>query len=167
MAAVTTAYLIGAIIAVVLTVGLFALAWYGWRSRKRGQSHIPAPPQVPAELDGAGDRIPAMYVATTLERQRLERVAVHTLGIRTQGAVFPCERGVIVERAGVPDFFIPREAITGVRAESGMAGKFVEKDGLVVVTWTLGETSVDTGFRPRAAADRPRLIEEIRTLAAS
>ena len=30
-----------------------------------------------------------------------------------------------------------------------MVGKFVERDGLVVLTWDLGDTRVDTGFRAR------------------
>ncbi len=45
-----------------------------------------------------------------------------------------------------------------------MAGKFVEKDGLLVLTWILGTHELDTGFRTRRAADKdgpPRLPSAI------
>ena len=38
-----------------------------------------------------------------------------------------------------------------------MIGKFVERDGLVVFTWQLGDTVVDTGFRARNGAESREL----------
>ena len=57
-------------------------------------------------------------------------------------------------RSGADNLFIPAADLTDVRRESGMNGKFVEKDGLLVVSWLLGGQEVSTGFRTRAAADR-------------
>ena len=37
-----------------------------------------------------------------------------------------------------------------------MAGKFVEKDGLLVLSWMLGGHELDTGFRTRHADDKNR-----------
>jgi hypothetical protein len=46
-----------------------------------------------------------------------------------------------------------------------MAGKFVEKDGLAVLTWSLGGTLVDTGFRTRRAEDKARLVAAVQAVA--
>ena len=40
----------------------------------------------------------------------------------------------------------------------GMTGKFVEKEGLVILTWRLGALGVDTGFRTRHAAHKAQLL---------
>ena len=45
-----------------------------------------------------------------------------------------------------------------------MAGKFVEKEGLVIVTWKLGTTAVDTGFRTRSAEEKTPLVSAITEL---
>lgn len=36
-----------------------------------------------------------------------------------------------------------------------MAGKFVEKDGLLVLRWKLGTHELDTGFRTAARRTKP------------
>jgi hypothetical protein len=45
-----------------------------------------------------------------------------------------------------------------------MAGKFVEKDGLLVLSWKLGSHELDTGFRTRRAADKDHLYESLQQL---
>ena len=74
------------------------------------------------------------------------------------------DSGVLFSRVGAPDVYIAAPALRGVRLESGMAGKFVESGGLVVVTWKHGERLMDTGFRPRAADDRDGLVEAVESL---
>ncbi|GAA2008501.1 hypothetical protein [Brevibacterium samyangense] len=157
------------LIPTLLTVGvvivLFALMWWGW-NRKRAQqaARFPVPARPAAGTAVLAGPVPGMYVATTLADQPLERVQAHHLGVRTDAELSIAADGIILDRAGTDDLLIPRAAITGVRTASGMIGKFVERDGLVVITWTLGEVAVDTGFRTRAAADRTHVIESIRQL---
>ena len=45
-----------------------------------------------------------------------------------------------------------------------MAGKFVEKDGLLVLSWMLGSHELDTGFRTRRANDRHLLFNALQNL---
>jgi hypothetical protein len=45
-----------------------------------------------------------------------------------------------------------------------MAGKFVEKDGLLVVSWMLGSRELDTGFRTRRAGDKAPLLTALQEL---
>ena len=61
---------------------------------------------------------------------------------------------MLFDRSGAAPVFIPAARLTGVRQESGMAGKFVEKDGLLVLSWMLGSRELDTGFRTRRADDK-------------
>ena len=63
---------------------------------------------------------------------------------------------MLFDRSGAGPVFIPAASLTGVRQESGMAGKFVEKDGLLVLSWTLGSRELDTGFRTRHADGQNR-----------
>lgn len=154
-----------ALITLALIVVLFALIGMGWRRRVRSQTTAMPPPQRPAEgMPVIGDPVPGMYVATTLAGQPFERVAAHGLGIRTTALLSISDAGVILDRDGTADLLIPADAITGVGATSGMIGKFVEPEGIIVISWHLGDTPVDTGFRTRAAAARTPTIDRIRQL---
>ena len=72
--------------------------------------------------------------------------------------------GVLFDRAGAGPVFIPAGRLTGVRQESGMAGKFVEKDGLLVLSWMLGSRELDSGFRTRRADDKTKLLNALQDL---
>ncbi|WGW13796.1 hypothetical protein LWF01_08650 [Saxibacter everestensis] len=156
--------LIPVLIAVAVIALLFLLLWLGWRGRLKRQAEIAAPDPVPQSLGDAILVVPGSYVATTTEGDWLDRIAVHQLGIRTDATVEVRPEGLVWRRSGVSDFFIPVGKLRSVRTESGMAGKFVEKDGLVVVSWRLGKQLVDTGFRTRQAEHRPALKQAISEL---
>jgi hypothetical protein len=151
-----------AIIAVV-----FVLLAVGWRNRLRRQSNVEHLPSVP---EAAGEPLAAaegQYVATTTAGDWLDRIAVHGLGIRTNAVLEVYPHGVLFDRSGAPALYIPAASLTGVRQDSGMAGKFVEKDGLLVLAWTLGSHGLDTGFRTRRAADKDVLFEALQELISS
>ncbi|WP_101649967.1 hypothetical protein [Brevibacterium ihuae] len=157
--------LIPALIVVGVIVALFALVAWGWTARRRAQTaQFPAPARPVEGMPVRGEPVAGMYVATTLADQPLERVAAHGLGLRTSAFLAIADDGVIIDRDGVDDLLIPVHDISGVSTASGMIGKFVEKDGLIVISWRLGDTAVDTGFRTRAAADRTPTIDHIRQL---
>ena len=44
-------------------------------------------------------------------------------------------------------FLVLRNEIIDVRADRAIAGRAFERDGLVVVTWKLGDVFIDSGFR--------------------
>lgn len=140
---------------IVLLIGLIAL---GWRGRLRRQAGIGAPPAVPPDLGPVLYEAEGQYVVTTTAGDWLDRVAVHGMGIRSNAVASVHPEGVLLARAGAPDVYIPRNALESVRLEGGMAGKFVEKDGLVVLTWRLMDKRVDTGFRTRHAAHKSQLL---------
>jgi hypothetical protein len=141
-----------------------ALIAVGWRNRLRRQSDVEPLPEVPAELGAPLAAADGQYVASTTAGDWLDRIAVHNLGIRTNAKLSVHPEGVVFERAGAGPVFIPAGRLTGVRQESGMAGKFVEKDGLLVLSWMLGSHELDTGYRTRRAEDKAVLLTTLQDL---
>lgn len=150
--------LLPTLLAILIVVVLFALVRWGWRGRIRRQSDMPQLPQAPVDLlDRLVARADGMYVVTTYTAQPLERIAIHGLGVRSTAEAIVAEDGVLINRQGARDVYIPREQLRSVATTSGMVGKFVERNGLVVFTWQLGETVVDTGFRARSGEESREL----------
>lgn len=148
----------------VVVAVVFALIGIGWRNRVRRQSDIEQLPAVPAGLGEPVLAAEGQYVASTTAGDWLDRIAVHGLGIRTNARLSVHPEGVLLDRSGAAALFIPAARLSGVRQDSGMAGKFVEKDGLLVLSWTLGQHELDTGFRTRKAADKPALLQTLQEL---
>ena len=152
---------------IVVLVGL--LLW-GWTARKRRQSAIAAPEAVPAALyevePAAGSE--GMYVGTVLGEDRLDRVAAHDLGIRSDARLevhtLGEHAGAVVLRPRVENVFVPAAALRECGTTGGMVGKFVEPDGLVAFTWDLGGTQVTSAFRPRDPQDRHALLDALQTI---
>ena len=153
--------LLPTLLAIALVAAVFALMRWGWRARIRRQAWLPPLPAPPADLlERVTARAEGMYVVTTYSAQPLERIAGHGLGVRTNAEAIVAPDGVFLNRQGAPDVFIPREDLRAVSTASGMVGKFVERDGLVVLTWDLGDTRVDTGFRARTG-EGSRQLEDV------
>lgn len=154
--------LIGAVTVICVAL-IVLLMWWGWRNRKRRQQDVAAPASVPAAVL-EGEPLAAaegMYVSTVRGQDYLDRIAVHSLGLRTNARLEVHPAGVAVLREGSQNLFIPRADLRQAGLDAGMSGKFVEKDGLVVVTWMLDGQEVTTGFRTRAAQDREPLLDAL------
>lgn len=155
------------VITLALIAAAFGLIWMGWRNRLRRQADVeqlPLVPEAPGEpLASAGGQ----YVASTTGGDWLDRIAVHGLGIRTNATLGVYPHGVLFDRSGAPALYIPAASLTGVRLDSGMAGKFVEKDGLLVLSWVHGSHELDTGFRTRRAEDRNVVFAALQELISS
>ncbi|GIU57265.1 hypothetical protein [Arthrobacter sp. NicSoilC12] len=152
------------LVTLVLIGVALALIAVGWRNRLRRQSDVEPLPEVPAELGAPLAAADGQYVASTTAGDWLDRIAVHNLGIRTNAKLSVHPEGVLFERAGAGPVFIPAGRLTAVRQESGMAGKFVEKDGLLVLSWMLGSHELDTGYRTRRAEDKAVLLTTLQDL---
>ncbi|NBH11544.1 transporter [Amycolatopsis sp. SID8362] len=137
--------------------------YVGWRRKARAQSvQVPPFPEIPAEPGDVLLESTGVYVATTFAGEWQNRVVTRGAGLRTSASWRLHAGGVAVERGGAPGFWIPREAITGVRRDSKIAGKVMGTDALLVVTWRAGETEVDTGFRGDDLDDYPQWIEQLK-----
>ncbi|WP_235928287.1 PH-like domain-containing protein [Nesterenkonia haasae] len=142
------------------------LIWLGWRNRKRRQADVQAPQDVPGDLLDAIPQAAAegMVIGTVKGGEYLERIAVHELGLRTTGRVEVHPMGVAIFRSGVRNVFVPAADLAYARTDRGMVGKFVERDGVIILGWRLGETVVDTGFRPRRADEGRALVQALNDL---
>ncbi|WP_309130134.1 hypothetical protein [Brevibacterium sp.] len=151
------------IVVAVLILILLALTW-GWSRRKQSQADVPQPTRPPLGITAVAEPVEGSYVSTTLAGHPLDRVAVHGLGIRTSGELVVTDGGVVLDLAGREDFLIPRRDIVSVDTTAGMIGKFVERGGIVRITWRLGRTLVDTGFRARYSAHTTPTVDRIREM---
>ena len=144
---------------------LWGLMWWGWRGRSRRQASVAAPAGAPDRLgDAVVGPLEAVYVSSTRAGDWLDRVVVHGLGERAAASVAVHPEGVLVARTGAPDVWVPAEALDDVRRDRGAAGKFVDAEGLVVLTWRLGDDLLDTYLRTRYEADREPLAAAVRDL---
>lgn len=146
------------------------------RLAQRTTTLVPRPPEVPG-ADHVGSvrfgPLEAVYVSTTLHGDWLARVGAHGLGDRSNSLVSVHDGGVLVEREGADDLWVPVHTIRSTSLAPGMAGKYVGADGLVVLTWAVPEADdvaaalVDTGLRTRRAEDRGALVDAVRHLLAA
>ncbi|MFJ7216716.1 transporter [Amycolatopsis sp. NPDC098790] len=137
--------------------------YVGWRRKSRSQSvRVPPFPEIPSEPGDVLLESTGVYVATTFAGEWQNRVVTRGAGLRTSASWRLHDGGIAVERGGAPDFWIPREAVTGVRRDSKIAGKVMGTDALLVLTWRAGETEVDTGFRGDDLDDYPQWIEQLK-----
>ncbi|HWJ84669.1 MAG TPA: hypothetical protein VNR62_04525 [Cellulomonas sp.] len=162
-------------ISVVVLLAVLALVLWGMRAgwnhrRTRTADLVGVLPVAPAELGSAhGAPIDAVYVSTTAAGDWLDRVVAQDLGVRSPATVSVHDAGVLIARTGAPDVFIPTSTLRTAGTAPGMAGKFVGKDGLVVLTWQpdpAHERGLDTGLRPQHHADGPVLVDAVSTLIA-
>ena len=154
-----TGLLLGAV------VGIWWLMLRGWRRRAARQADVPPlcprPADLGAQLLGP---VEGIYVTSTTAGDWLDRIVVRDLGVRSQATARVTPAGVSFDRVGATDVFVPAAWLRGVRREKGMAGKYVEEGGLVVLTWELGERLLDTGFRARRAAEADALVAAVEGL---
>lgn len=152
---------------VVVILG-WLLMWRGWRSRTKRQADIAALPEVPAEAHTTSfSAVDGLYVGTTQTGRWLERITARGLGVRSQATVSLSSAGVLVDRNGSEPLFVPAESLRAVGRSSGLAGKVVRDDGIVVLTWQHGDAALDTGVYVRNEAERARLLQGLEALVES
>ncbi|NUR60516.1 MAG: hypothetical protein HOV87_17915 [Catenulispora sp.] len=139
------------VVTLVVLAGIYLLMWRGWKKRQARQADVAPLNEVPEGVF-SGDGIEAVYVSSTSEGDWLDRIAVHGLGERSNARVHVADAGVLIEREPSP-VFIPAAAVRGVRLATGMAGKYLREEGLVVISWQHGDRTLDTGLKPRFGTD--------------
>lgn len=136
----------------LLVVVFFGLCvwgmWRGWRRQAREQSvEFPPFPAIPADPGEPLDEARGSYVSTTRAGHWQQRVVTRGVGVPTAATLRRYPGGVALDRDGAPSFWIPRDRIQRVHTARGMAGKVMGTRSLLVITWRLGETVLDTGFK--------------------
>lgn len=111
--------------------------------RKAQEKVIPKPQQA---LNIIHDHT-AFYVSTVFADKALSRVWAHGLGGRGRAFMAITSDGISISRQGESGFLIPSKNLTGVTRASATIDKAVEKDGLLVLVWMLGEDELATHLR--------------------
>lgn len=159
------AALTAGVLALILAV--LALMRWGWVRRGRRQADIdslPPVPELPATLLSGGE---ARYLGATRAGDWLDRVVVHGLGVPSAAEVAVARQGVWVLRTGAPDIFVAATDVVDVRHDRGIAGRVLESDGVLVLTWQHGNALIDLGFRVRNAGTAESLRTTIAKLSRS
>jgi len=158
---------IGLTLGVVALIGaVLGLMRWGWVRRGRRQSDIgplPAVPPISRAPGGAapGEAAPgsavdvtgvsARYLGATRSGDWLDRIVVHGLGVPSSAEVTVGSQGVWVLRSGAPDIFAAATDVVAARHDRGIAGRVLETDGVLVITWRHGGQHIDLGLRVRDA----------------
>lgn len=137
-----------------LAVLLVRLMWRGWRARAQRQvDTVGDLPEVPTER---GDIVigptDGLYVGSTIAPDWQDRIATGNLGYRANATLTRYSQGILLERSGTGDIWIPADVITEIRTAKALAGKVLTHDGILAIRWRLPSgTEIDTGFlaRPR------------------
>ena len=141
---------------VLLILAAIAASYLGmyraWSHRVRVQSVLPEP-----QHTIAGDVVAGpwrgRYLGATHAGRWLDRIDAHALGVRSLASVSVTSHGVAIEREGAPSIGISFTELSGVRADTAIAGRAYEQGGIVVLTMLLGSTPVDIGIRFPATDD--------------
>ncbi|MFE7194218.1 hypothetical protein [Kitasatospora sp. NPDC057541] len=158
---------LGWTVGLLLVIGLvYWLMRQGWNWRRTLQSGIPPLPAVPERAGRTILETSGRYHGTTTAGNWLDRVVAHGLGTRSRADLTLGEHGLLVQRPGDVDFWIPAEHLTGARTDSGIAGKVVPS-GILVVTWTHEGTELDSGFRADHPDEHTGWVEAITQLTAT
>jgi hypothetical protein len=159
---VTTQRVVLTLATVAFGAGISLLMLRGCRRRQRSQGDLPAPPTAPpVPGDVVTAAVPGLFVGTTFTGDWLDRVAVHGLSHRAPGWVGVRSDGVLFERTGADDLYLPFASLRGASVGDALAGKVVGKGGLLLVDWVLGGHPLTTGFRADDHTQHRRLATAI------
>ncbi|MGA9489191.1 MAG: transporter [Mycobacterium sp.] len=147
----------GALVASLILAGVLALAitfiiqlrMRGWRERSRQQAEsLGTLPDIPSQVGSAAITTPGVYVGCTMAPAWSQRITAGDLGFRGKAVLTRHPEGVLVQRVRAQPIWIPRESISGIRTEHGIAGKIGARDGILAIRWRLPSgVKIDTGFR--------------------
>lgn len=151
------------ILLVLLMLAIIGLVFWGmrrgWKGRQSRQIDIPAPAESGPVDANYPVRASGQFIGSARGGDWLDRIAVHDLGVRSRGWANVGEAGVWFDRIGARSVFIPARTMRDVRIDRGIAGIVRERDAFVVVTWQLGDTQIDTGFRVDEQEDQVALLD--------
>ena len=147
----------------VFWVAMIGLIIWGWKNRQKRQADaIGTLPRVPEQFGAVvTPACTGLYVGSTLAPSWQNRIAVGDMGHRATGTLTRYETGILLERTGESDIWMPADSLRAVRTERGLAGKVMTRDGLLVVRWELPTgTEIDTGFRADDKTVYPQWVDD-------
>ncbi|MHB0928641.1 MAG: PH-like domain-containing protein [Candidatus Nanopelagicales bacterium] len=131
-------------------IAVIALTYWGmyrgWQARVASQRELPLPQPQSSEPTVAGPWS-GIYLGATRAGRWLDRIDAHSLGARSLVRLRLTAHAIDLERENERSFSIPRTEVIGVRADKGIAGRAFEDGGIIVISFRLGQESIDIGMR--------------------
>lgn len=152
--------IIPALIILAVLVLVLVLMWLGWRRRRQQGAAIPMITDLPEGATVLAE-VPAFYVASTRAGEPLERLALKGLSFRSRATVAVASEGVVIAARGEYPAFIPAAQILGALPATWTIDRVVEKDGLIALSWTSGETGIDSYIRVIEQSDHIKILDAI------
>lgn len=150
---------ISTLIIIAIVVIIFVVMWRAWRKRAVRDTAVLPETELTSTPFESFNRI--FYVATTVEGEPLERIAIPGLKYRGYCGIDVHSEGLVVTVAGESPVVIPAQQVTEVTTGQMRIDKVVERGGLLIVKWKGGERTLETSFRPRDPAEQLRLEQAI------
>lgn len=163
----------------LLVLALVALVALGVWGMRRGWVHrgdrqaglLLRFPEPPAEVGPAVlGPLPGLYVGAVVAGDWQDRVAVERLGLRGAGRLAVHPDGVLIERTGERDLWLPRAEVAAVRTDRALAGKAMTTRGLLVLTWAQrpadpdpDHPDIELGFRADDPTPYPAVLAALGT----
>ena len=133
----------------LLCVAVVALAFVamrrGWLAKANRYADLLAPQIVPTSPIQVGP-FEVRVAGTVRAGHWLDRVTAHGLGTVRSAAIAVHEREVSISDENW-SLVIDRSQIANIETGRGIAGDVVDADGMIVITWLLGDTYLATGIR--------------------
>jgi hypothetical protein len=148
-ATLVTSLIIAGLLALLIAF-IIQLMLRGWRERARRQAEmIGTLPDIPNEVGAAAITTPGVYIGCSMAPAWSQRITAGDLGYRSKAVLSLHPEGILVQRIRAQPIWIPRESISAIRTELGIAGKVAALDGILAIRWRLPSgVKIDTGFRP-------------------
>ena len=147
--------LIFAAVLVVVIAVVIQLMMRGWRRRsQRQQELIGDLPDVPDQVGTATITTRGIYCGCTMSPEWNLRITAGDLGYRSKAVLMRYPEGILLERVRANPIWMPRESVTAIRMERGIAGKVVARIGILAIRWRLPSgVEIDTGFRANSRGE--------------
>ncbi|OBK49973.1 transporter [Mycobacterium sp. 1081908.1] len=154
--------LIFAAVLVLVIAVLIQLMMRGWRRRSHQQTELIGDlPDVPDKVGTATLTTRGVYCGCTMAPEWNERITAGDLGYRSKAVLTRYPEGILLERVRALPIWMPRESISAIRLERGMAGKVVARIGILAIRWRLPSgVEIDTGFRANHRDDYDAWLQE-------
>ena len=145
----------------LLVIAVILLSVYGmlrgWRKKNR-TGLAPIQTAVPSGANAITPKVAARFAGTTSAGNWLDRITNDELGT-PRGIDFQVfDQGIFFTDSQDFNLWVNKDQISKVRTDRGIAGDVVEKDGMLIFTWQLGETLLDTGVRVSRHADHELIV---------
>lgn len=140
---------------------VFLVVWRVYVSVQKRKKLQQSQLQKPKPSVGGVELGDVFYASTVFGDSQLNRVWAHGLGGRGKAKLFIDPAGISLERTGEPSILIPRSDFLAMSRVSATIDKGVERNGLLALTWKLGETVLVTNLRVVNSKNRNEMEQEI------